>query len=302
MLKETENGKIFDFYSLERHTKLLTRILDNAIEISIENAVATPKIIQNKRRIAIGICGVADLFLELGLPYNSPQARNLLYDIMASINISSKEASVELSETRTAFPLFNISRFKEKGFASRFKKNPSIIPTSRWERLEQSIFLKGIRNSGTTALPPTGISAIIVDASSSIEPRFSLKDKQEKIISQLFSRLQNHWDRLQLEEEKRNSLLLRIHSLGYIPKDMENISNEIKQLFLVATQVDWTDQLKMASVAQKFNDESVSKTVNCANNTTLAEIAEIFLQSYQMGLKGISIFRDNCLEERSLSS
>jgi len=302
IVKITDEGKTFDFPSLERHTKLLTRILDNAIEISSENAVSNHEVIKNKRRIAIGICGAADLFLDLGLPYISKQAQELLSNIMATINICSKEMSVELAKKRTPFPLFNMSLYLKKGFASRFKKTISIIPTSRWESLEQSILRSGIRNTGTTALPPTGLSAIIVDVSPSIEPRLSLNDNQGKIIPLLFSHLQIHWDKIQLGEDERNSLLRRINLLGYIPNDMKKISQKIKQLFLVSKQVHWMSQLKMTSAVQKFNDESISKTVNCPKETTPEEIHEIFLQSNYLELKGITVFRDQCLEERIIPS
>lgn len=303
MVQITPNGKEFDFSTLEKTTNLLTRVLDNAIEISIKNAISSPEIIASKRRIALGICGAADLFLDLKLPYDSSQSCSLLSDIMATIQVTSKEMSVRLAKKRGPFPLFDQSRYKEKGFASRFIKNnnSSRILQSRWESLEEKILTYGLRNSGTTALPPTGISAIIVNASASIEPLFSLKNRQGEMIPELKVALNAYFDQIDLDKKKREKVLEQIQEVGFISEKIQEIPQKIKNLFKVGKQIDWQSQLNMVLAVQKFNDESVSKTVNCSNATTPDEIAKIFLHSYDLGLKGITVFRDGCLEERKRS-
>jgi len=89
-LAEFAANSKFDFKELISVIKLLTRLLDNSVEISIKNAVADSEIIAKKRRIGLGICGLHDLFLRLGIEYNSQEAEDLTSDIIAVINYHSK--------------------------------------------------------------------------------------------------------------------------------------------------------------------------------------------------------------------
>ena len=96
-MAEFEANKEFNFEKLIIVTKTLTRLLDDSVEISIDNAIADSDIIAMKRRIGLGICGLHDLFLRLGIEYNSQEAEDLTSDIIALINYTSKKESVKLA-------------------------------------------------------------------------------------------------------------------------------------------------------------------------------------------------------------
>lgn len=96
--------------------------MDDSIDISVKNAIANPEIIASKRRIGIGICGLADLFIELEMKYDSKEARDLTLDIISVINYHSKVESVKLARERGKFPLFEQSRYKDKSWTLRRNK------------------------------------------------------------------------------------------------------------------------------------------------------------------------------------
>ena len=189
MKKEGKKFEI-DFEMLKNITQLMVRALDNALEISIERYSFKEQktIMIAKRKIGIGICGLADLFIQCGISYADRQARDLAQDIVAFINYHSKLASYELAKTRGSFGAMDLAegcRYNENpGYIEQVsgKKATQHISRQMWLELAQTIrATKLLRNASTVALPPTGRSAIIVDASWAIEPLFSLVEMDGKI-------------------------------------------------------------------------------------------------------------------------
>ncbi|WP_084530412.1 hypothetical protein [Nocardia miyunensis] len=167
---------------LEHTTKILTRALDNCLEISGKNFAKTHSghVLAQKRKIGIGLCGVADALDFVGLAYDSDAARSLMEDILSFINITSKEESIRLAEQRGPFGamLTTIA-------GNRHRENPghiqrmyghlesSTVSGHDWCELSRYVADTGmLRNVSTIALPPTGRSALIIDASTGIEPHF----------------------------------------------------------------------------------------------------------------------------------
>ena len=188
--KREQKNIVYDFTELKKATRLLVWMLDDNVEISIDNAIGSGNIISSKRRIGVGICGLADLFIIIVIPYDSKEATDLARKIMSVIKFESKIASVELAKERGPFPRMSGSRFEDKKwFMNILGPSNSEVTLSMKEKLWENLQKYGIRNAGTTAVPPTGTSARLVSASTSIEPRFSLLDSDGSILSEVMKKL-----------------------------------------------------------------------------------------------------------------
>ena len=164
---------------LRRVVTVTTRVLDNVLEASLARypAQRSVDVMGAKRKIGLGVCGFADLLVALRVPYDLPEAAGLLEEVLASISFYSKLASLELAARRGSFPEFPRSRYASGGFLRR--KYGALrglcIGPADWEALDEEIRRRGLlRHASTTALPPSGRSALLLDASTSIEPWFSL--------------------------------------------------------------------------------------------------------------------------------
>lgn len=255
-------GGTLDVPALRRGVHLMTRALDNALDVSIGNYSneMNRHIMTLKRKIGIGICGLADLFVKLGIRYSSNEARQMALDIVALISYESKVASYELAKVRGSYGAMTTMH------GNRHVESPSfidarygsltsaLVSTDDWNQLSERIRTERmLRNASTTALPPTGRSGLVIDASTGIEPIFSADDYR------------------------------RLHP---------ELSDVEQSVIETATQIAPMDHLLMAAWIQLGVDESISKTINVPHHTTPEEIQNMYLAAWTQGLKGISIYRD----------
>ncbi len=291
LLSKTDDGSLsFDFQRLVKVTRLLTRLLDNSVEISIQNAIANPEAIAEKRKIGIGVCGFADLLLKLGMPYGSKESQQLIAEILSIINYHSKTSSIKLGQSKGVFPSFTKSRYQQTEWTERFGQYPTQhITTKMWQQLAQKIATQGLRNASTTALPPTGLSSRILGVSQSIEPLFTLHDSDQSL---------RHEAVLALQSTTSPEKIQHIANQGYISDEKTEIPDSICKLLRTITQISAQEQLAMVGIIQRYVDESVSKTTNLPNKATPDDVKQCFIEAYRLGLKGMTIFRDNCLQER----
>lgn len=213
-----------------------------------------------KRKIGIGICGLADSLIKKEILYDSEEARKLALDLVAFINFESKIASYKLAKTRGPFgamtlPLENkyleTPSFLEKKYGHL---ETQYVASESWRKLAEKIrSAKMLRNASTIAVPPTGRSALIIDASTGIEPIFSGRD------------------------------YLSLHP---------TLEERHYKFLQTAKNVTAQAHLLMAAAVQKGVDESISKTINLRPETTTEEIKEIYLTAWQLGLKGVSVYRE----------
>jgi len=309
--KFIKNGQV-DIDGLTNVTEMMTRALDNSLEVNIDNAL-TPEsaaISQLKRKIGIGMYGLADLLAQLHLKYDSDEARRVAQDVMAIINYSSKITSHELAKQRGSFGALNDvihgSRYDEEpGYLVRkyAKTDTTYVHPSDWVELDGLIkSSRYLRNASTTALPPTGKTALIGGAYSwSIEPYFdhivAARDENGK-VTRLINRV--------LLQEIRNNVpdaaqRKRIFQQIWTENKLGG-GNDVPQMILdsfdTALEISHKGHMAMVGVLQAVNDESVSKTINLPATTTEKEIADIYMEAWELGLKGVTIFRDQSRENQ----
>ncbi len=289
-----EKTLAIDFEKLERATRLMVRALDNALELSIDRYAyeEQKKIMRAKRKIGIGICGLADLFMKFNISYSDEQARDLAKDIIAFINYISKSASHELAKIRGSFEamfLVQGCRYNDNpGFIEqRFGKiSAPHVSTNMWHELAKKIReTKLLRNASTIALPPTGRSSLLINASHGIEPQFSLVEAQKQLNPILQKALTDAGIKVD------PVLMEKIETSGCIG-ELSEIPVNIRHIFLTASELSPQEHLDMMESLQSVVDESISKTINVPSTTSVQEIVDIFYQAYLKNLKGVTIYRD----------
>jgi ribonucleoside-diphosphate reductase alpha chain len=278
-----------DLDALAGTVRILVRALDDAIEASLAHypSTLTVQVMRAKRRIGVGVCGLADLLLAAGLPYDSPEGRQLAQDVLAFINYQSKLASVELAGQRGACPAVvgGRSRYADPGFLQRFAL-PGVrtVSPDNWSALAAEIALTGqLRNSSTIALPPTGRSAPVVGASTGIEPMFRLTSDHTDDIHPAA--------RAALEDIGRDDLLAHVQAHGRLPLD-PGLPEAVVALLATATQIAPAGHLAMAAAVQECVDEAVSKTVNLPGNARSIDVYDTLVTAWELGCKGITVFVD----------
>jgi ribonucleoside-diphosphate reductase alpha chain len=297
-LRKAASGRQeFDYDLLHGVVTLLTRVLDNALEASLPK-YPSPKsrtVMHAKRKIGIGICGFADLLIRLRLPYGSPEARDLLQNILISISFYSKWASMELARQRGSFPAFPVSRYMtEKHFLSgKYIALEGLrISPSDWQQLEGHIKKSGrLRHASTTALPPSGRSALILDASTSLEPWFSLFDNHGRLKPELSTYVAGQYP----EPDEAARILSEIVRYGTCQLPGV-VHNSISQVVKSATEIAPRDHLAVVAAATRCVDEAASKTINLPRDASPDIVADIFFQAWKLGLKAISVYRDGSTE------
>jgi len=271
----------------------LTRVLDNALQVSLAAypTVASRSVMAAKRKIGIGVCGYADLLVRLRVPYGSARAAEILEDILTLITYESKVASLRLGADRGSFTAFPTSRYVSDAtfLSAKYGRiRSSTVAPDAWERLDAAIRERGeLRNASTTALPPSGRSALLLDASTSIEPWFGVVDADGAVKADLADWIR----RLDPNPGASEATLSAIAGLGtcQLPG---RVPAEVREVVRCAAEVSPLAHLRIVSVASRCVDEAASKTINLPASARPGVVRDVFLTAWQSGLKAIAVYRD----------
>lgn len=274
-------------------------LLDNSVEANIERMPNehSANMVFSVRRIGIGICGFAEVLHAMGVPYSSEKARELAADLMSFINFESKWASIELAKERGPFQSFDHHATRKDLFIKPFAKHPTNwVSQKDWTELERLFTAYKIRNLATTILPPTGRSSLMAGVTGSIEPSFRLS------VDSAFKRSLQRQYALHGIRSNPQDVFERVQSTGSIQS--ANLPTSIKEVYKTALELSSEDHLKMTAIFQRHIDEGISKTVNISGDSTIDDAAQVFRSAYEMGLKGITLYRDGSrsLQPKALKS
>lgn len=273
-LKKQGERVVLDREKLIQTIHKAVHFLDNVIEV---NQYPLPEIDEKTRatrKIGLGVMGFADLLLMLGVAYNSDQGVALGREIMELVQREGHAASEGLAQSRGAFPLFG-----------------------------ESIYAGGkpIRNATVTTVAPTGTLSILAGVSSGVEPVFAYAYIRNVMDNtHLIESNQVLKDKLIAAGLYSDETMRQIIEQGTLAH-MEGIPEEIKRVFVCAHDVAPVWHVKMQAAFQEFTDNAVSKTVNFPNTATKEEVAQVYTLAYELGCKGITIYRDGSRDEQVLN-
>ena len=295
MIKNTSDELEVDWDLLADTTRTAVRFLDNVIAVNNYPLPQISEMVQNNRKIGLGVMGWADLLMKLGIPYNSEEGIKLGSQIMEFIDYESKCESVELSKERGRFYNFTGSIYDRENYLyNKYKgKSAGKISDEQWKYLDEQIGIHGIRNATTTCIAPTGTISMIAGASGGIEPLFGLvfsrliMDGTEMLeINPIFK---NYMTEHGLYSEDLMREIAKDGSVAHIG----NVPENVKHIFATAHDVSPYWHVKMQAAFQLHTDNAVSKTVNFEEQATRKDIEEAYILAYENNLKGITVYRNN---------
>ncbi|MDP2173370.1 MAG: vitamin B12-dependent ribonucleotide reductase [Candidatus Cloacimonadaceae bacterium] len=272
-----------------------TDFLDNVIDSSKFPLPQIDEMVKANRKIGLGIMGWADLLYQLKISYSSDQAVDLARELMEFIDFEAKQRSMELAVEKGSFPNFSGSVFSD-GSLQRVavKKN--------WDELIDRIKDKGIRNATVSTIAPTGTISMILDTSSGIEPQFSLVYVKNVMDGEKLLYV-NKWFEQALESEGLLSkdLLEEVANTGTVAH-IDAIPDHFKNIFQTAHDISPEWHIRMQAAFQLYTDNAVSKTINFSSSATVEDIRTAYELAYQLGCKGVTVYRDGSRENQVLST
>ncbi len=256
-----------DTAALDDLVRTAVRMMDNVVDASRFPLPQQAAEAQAKRRIGLGVTGLADALLMLGLRYGSDDAARQCDDWMHAIARSAYLASVDLAREKGAFPLFDAEKYLASGTMRGMDAD-----------VRQDIAAHGIRNALLTSIAPTGtISLYAGNVSSGIEPVFAYAYTR-KVLQKDGSRT---------EEEVVDYAVAKwreMHGDAALP-----------DYFVNAQTLPPLDHVKMQAAAQKWIDSSISKTINCPEDISFDDFAEVYMAAWDTGCKGCTTYRPNAV-------
>ena len=259
-----ENAKI-DEAALARLVTTAIRMMDNVVDVSRFPLPEQANEAAQKRRIGLGVTGLADALLMVGLRYGSDEAAEQTEAWLKAIARASYLASVELAKEKGPFPLFEAEPYLASGTMAQMD-----------EEVREAIRTHGIRNALVTSIAPTGtISLYAGNVSSGIEPVFAYAYTR-KVLQPDGSRTE--------EEVVDYAVQMWRDKMG---------DAELPDHFVNAQTLPPSEHVKMQAAAQKWIDSSISKTINCPEDISFEGFKEVYLQAYETGCKGCTTYRPN---------
>ncbi|KAA2314673.1 adenosylcobalamin-dependent ribonucleoside-diphosphate reductase [Pseudooceanicola sediminis] len=260
----TENAAL-DIEALDDLVRMAIRMMDNTVDASGFPLEAQRREAEAKRRIGLGVTGLADALLMLGLRYGSDEAAAQTEAWLRAIARASYLASVDLAREKGAFPLFDKDAYLASGTMQQMD-----------EDVRDAVAAHGIRNALLTSIAPTGtISLYAGNVSSGIEPVFAY-EYTRKVLQKDGSRT----------EEK---------VVDYAVKMWKDLKGDapLPDYFVNAQTLAPLEHVKMQAAAQKWIDSSISKTINCPEDIGFDDFKEVYMAAWDQGCKGCTTYRPN---------
>ena len=301
-VKRKVDGKFeFDWQRYEQATRLSTRFLDNIIDMNKypveEIRVAT----KETRRIGLGIMGIADLLFLLQIPYNSRDGYEFMNKLAEAVSYLSMDESVAIAKSRGPFPMFKDTDYvKGRIPVAGYYELPKETHTYDWDTLIEKIKKTGIRNSWTSTIAPTGTLSMIADTANGVEPVFALVYEKRVTVGRFF-----YTDKVFENVLKENGLysdeiLTKIANNYGSLRGLPEIPQWMQRVFTTAIDIHWTDHVMAQGIWQKWISNAIAKTINMPGDVTAEDVKCAYLLAHELGLKGVTVFRDGSRHEQVL--
>ncbi|HEY4123135.1 MAG TPA: LAGLIDADG family homing endonuclease [Rhizomicrobium sp.] len=263
-----DDNAALDETELARLVRTAVRMLDNVIDISRFPLEAQRAEAMAKRRIGLGVTGLADALIFCRVRYGSPESIALIDRWLSVLANAAYDASADIAKEKGAFPLFDREEFLSRPFIQR-------LP----EAIREKIAAHGIRNGLVTSIAPTGTISLFADnVSSGIEPVFAYSFTRQV--------LQADGTR---SEEKVSDYAWRAFRARF------GEDAGLPDYFVSAQELSPDEHLSVQAVAQKHIDSSISKTINVPESISFEAFKDVYLKAYETGCKGCTTYRPNAI-------
>lgn len=267
-----------DYDRLREVVHTAVHFLDNVVD---QNEYPLEEIREKtlgNRKVGLGVMGFADMLIQLGVPYNSDEALDLARDVMSFVQEEARQASVQLARERGSFPNFDGSIWDDE--------------------------YEAMRNATVTTIAPTGSISIIAGCSSGIEPLFAVSfirnilDEEDRLVEV------NPYFKEVAEERGFYSedIMKKIADNRGSVQGIEEVPEDVQRLFATALDITPKEHIRMQAAFQEYTDNATSKTVNFREGATQEDIREVYQLAYDLGCKGVTVYRYGSREGQVLST
>ena len=277
-----------DWDGLRTAVHLCTHFLDNVIDANKYPLSEIDDLAKRIRRIGLGIMGWADLLVRLGIPYNSDEGVALGRKLMEFIDEESKVASEKLAKQRGTFAEWERSIWGPDATCARNASGERIRP------------MRQLRNCNLTTVAPTGTISIIAGCSSGIEPLFAVAFMRNQAGVLMPDVNEDFVAIAKREGWYSDELVKQIAEAGHIHFDA--VPEKWQRVFVTAHDVKPEWHIQMQAAFQEFTDSAISKTCNFGHDATEEYVEQIYRYAYQLGCKGVTVYRDGARENQVLST
>ena len=309
----------FNFELFKKHIAAAQRIMDDIIDLELEkiDAIlakieADPegdeikgveynlwKNIQTKakegRRTGIGITAEGDMLAALGIKYGSDEGVDFSVKIHKHIAIEAYRASVYAAKERGAFAIFDSEREKENPFILRLKEAD--------EKLYYDMLEYGRRNIALLTIAPTGTTSLMTQTSSGIEPVFMPVYKRRRKVNpndkdsrvDFVDEVGDSWEEYVVFHHRfKEWMKVNGHDItdDYTQAELDKLVKASPYYKATSNDVDWLSKVRMQGAVQKWVDHSISVTINLPNDATEELVGQLYLEAWQAGCKGVTVYRD----------
>jgi ribonucleoside-diphosphate reductase alpha chain len=257
-----------DYLELGEVARTATRFLDNVIDYNM-GAHALTEIrdaVASDRRIGLGITGLGDALVLMGVKYDSNEALKVVDRVMETICRAAYQTSIDLAREKGSFALFDWNGIARSRFIQA-------LPIEIQEQIRQF----GLRNSTVLTVPPVGTGSIVARSSSGIEPIFETS----------YKRRVKQGDGETFAEYKVYHPLIQ---------ELFGDDQSLPDYVVTAHEIDPYFRVRMQGIIQRWVDSSISSTVNLATGVSVETVADIYITAYRAGLKGITVYREGSRE------
>jgi ribonucleoside-diphosphate reductase alpha chain len=282
-----KDGEI-DWNHLRQVIHLSTHFLENVIDANNYPLPEIDALSKRIRRIGLGVMGLADLLVRLGIPYDSEEGVEMGRKLQKFVDEEAKVESERLALQRGVFPEWERSIWGPDNTAARDAKG---------ERVRH---MRRLRNCNVTTVAPTGTISIITNCSSGIEPLFAVAFMRNQAGVLMPDVNEDFVAVAQKEGWYSEDLMRRIAETGNI--NFDEVPERWRRVFVTANHIKPEWHIRMQAAFQEYNDSAISKTCNFANDATEAYVEEIYRLAYHLGCKGVTVYRDGSREMQVLST
>lgn len=263
--------KEFDYDDFNLAVEIAVKALNNVLDegLPLHPLQEQRESVRDWRQIGLGIFGLADMLIKMGIKYGSPESIELCDRIGYSMARMAMIASINLANQKGHYPKFNADAITQSSFWRFHNMNEYNV----------ELMVEGLRNSQLLTIAPTGTLSTMLRVSGGIEPIFA-----------------NYYTR-KTESLHRHDQYYKVYTpivKEYMDAHGLTDDSQLPDFFVTAQTLDYKDRIAMQSIWQKHIDASISSTVNVPQEFPVEKVKDIYMEAWKAGLKGITMFRDGC--------